>query len=283
MATQRETMSARSWLFAPGDSERKMERAAAGPADIVIFDLEDAVEASRKADARRIVGEFLTAPAPDGPRPQRLLRVNPAQSHWFDDDLDLVRRLEGVDGIVLPKCEAREGVSALAAAAISRQVLPLLETPRGILNAASIAAAEPTIPALIFGAEDLTAELGIPRTIDGDELIFPRSQVVLAAASAGADAIDAVLIDITALDDLRRDARRGRALGFTGKMAIHPSQVPVINEVFTPTAEETARARRIVEAFDAAAATGEGVIRLDDRMVDMPVVARARKILRSSG
>jgi citrate lyase beta subunit len=271
----------RSLLFVPGTRPDRFEKALAAGADAVIFDLEDAVEPARKAEARRLVGEFLTAAAPAGPRPQRFLRVNPSQSHWFDDDLDLVRTLEGIDGVVLPKCEAREGVSALTAAAISRQVLPLLETARGILNAAAIASAEPTIPALILGAEDLTAELGIPRTIDGDELIFARSQVALAAATVGASAIDAVIIDITALDDLRRDAMRARALGFTGKMAIHPGQVPVINEVFTPTAEEIARARRIVEAFDAAAAKGEGVLRLDDRMVDRPVVERARRVISS--
>lgn len=275
-------MRLRSLLFVPGTRPERFDKALGSGADAVIFDLEDAVEASRKDDARRMVGEFLTAAPPGGPRPRRLLRVNPSQSHWFDDDLHLVRRLEGIDGVVLPKCESREGVSALAAATVSRQVLPLLETPRGILNAASIAAAEPTIPALIFGAEDLTAEIGIPRTIDGDELIFARSQVAIAAAAVGADAIDAVIIDINALDDLRRDARRGRALGFTGKMAIHPSQVSVINEVFTPSADEIARARRIVEAFDDAATKGEGVIRLDDRMVDMPVVARARKLLARS-
>ena len=272
-------MRLRSLLFVPGTRPDRFEKALAAGADAVIFDLEDAVEPGRKAEARGAIGGFLAAPAPDGPRPQRFLRVNPSNSRWFDDDLDLVRTLEGVDAIVLPKCESRDGVSAIAAAAVTRQVLPLLETARGILNAASIATAEPTIPALIFGAEDLTAELGIPRTIDGDELILPRSQVALAAASIGADAIDAVLIDITALDDLRRDAERGRALGFTGKMAIHPSQVPVINAVFTPSPDELARARRIVEAFDAAATKGEGVIRLDDRMVDMPVVARARRVL----
>jgi citrate lyase beta subunit len=274
-------MRLRSLLFVPGTRPDRFEKALAAGADAVIFDLEDAVEASRKADARRMVAEFLTAAAPGGPRPQRFLRVNPSQSHWFDDDLELVRSLEGIDAVVLSKCESREGVSALAAAAITRQVLPLLETARGVLNAAAIAAAEPTIPALIFGAEDLTAEMGIPRTIDGDELIFPRSQVALAAASVGADAIDAVIVDIAALDDLRRDARRARALGFSGKMAIHPAQVPVINEVFTPSADEIARARQVIAVFEAAAAKGEGVVRLDDRMVDRPVVESARRLLGS--
>jgi citrate lyase subunit beta/citryl-CoA lyase len=187
--------------------------------------------------------------------------------------------LQGIDGVVLPKCASPGEVAAVAEAVAPAAVLPLLETAQGIVSAAAIAGASAPIAALIFGAEDLTAQLGIPRTIDGDELIYPRSQVVLAAATAGADAIDAVLIHITALDDLRRDAQRARALGFAGKMAIHPSQVPVINEVFTPSSQEIDHARRVVDAYERAAAHGDGVVRLDDRMVDVPVVARARKVL----
>ena len=155
--------------------------------------------------------------------------------------------------------------------------MPLIETARGVLNAAALATAAESIPALLFGAEDLTAQIGVPRTIDGDELLFARSQVVLAATAAGADAIDAVFINIAAIDDLRRDALRARALGFRGKMAIHPSQIPVIHDVFSPSPEELAHAQRIVDAFEQAG--GEGVIRLDDRMVDMPVVVRARRLL----
>src|SRR4029079_19427598 len=132
---------------------------------------------------------------------------------------------------VLPKCASPGEVAAVAEATASGAVFPLLETAQGIVNAAAIAGAPAPIAGLSCAAEALTAQLGIPRTIDGEEILFARSQVVLAAAVAGAEAIDAAVLDIPALDDLRRDAGRARALGFAGKMAIHPSQVPVINEV----------------------------------------------------
>jgi citrate lyase subunit beta/citryl-CoA lyase len=131
----------------------------------------------------------------------------------------------------------------------------------------------------LFGAEDLTAEIGVARTVEGDELTYARSAVVLAATAIGADAIDAVFIDMADSEALRRDASRARALGFRGKMAIHPNQIAIIHDVFTPSADDIARARRIVDAFDAAHAAGDAVIRLDDRMIDAPVVARARRVL----
>lgn len=269
----------RSLLFVPANRPDRFEKALTSGADAVIFDLEDAIEPRRKDEARKIVGDYLAAGKTSAPRVQRLLRVNAFDSAWYADDVALADSLAGLDGIVLPKCASPGEVAAVAEATASGAVFPLLETAQGIVNAAAIAGAAAPIAALIFGAEDLTAQLGIPRTIDGEEILFARSQVVLAAAVAGVEAIDAVVIDITALDDLRRDARRARALGFAGKMAIHPSQVPVINEVFTPSQTEIDRARRIVEAFEQAEAKGEGVVRLDDRMVDQPVVARARRLL----
>ena len=193
--------------------------------------------------------------------------------------MERLGELPAIHGVVLPKAEAPAQVEAAAKGNPSGRVIPLIETARGVLNAAAIASAGASVPAMLFGAEDLTAQIGVPRTIDGDELVFGRSQVVMAATSVGADAIDAVLIDIKALDDLRRDALRAKALGFRGKMAIHPSQIPVIHEVFSPSADELGRAKRIVEAFEQAKARGEGVIRLDDRMIDMPVVIRAKRLL----
>jgi citrate lyase subunit beta / citryl-CoA lyase len=269
----------RSLLFVPANRSDRFDKALASGADAVIFDLEDAIEPRRKDEARQIAGDYLVGARPSASRVKRLLRVNAFDSPWYADDVAMAATLQGLDGVVLPKCASPGEVAALAAAVEPAAVLPLLETAQGIVNAAAIAGAAAPIAALIFGAEDLTAQLGIPRTVDGDELIYARSQVVLAAATAGADAIDAVLIHITALDDLRRDALRARALGFVGKMAIHPSQVPVINEVFTPSAQEIDQARRVIEAYQRAEAHGNGVVRLDDRMVDRPVVARARRVV----
>jgi citrate lyase subunit beta/citryl-CoA lyase len=268
----------RSILFVPGTRVDRFARALASGADAVVFDLEDGVDSSRKLEARAAVHAFL-AGSPEGAA-RRFVRINRPGTPWHDDDVAMVKA-DGVDGVVLPKSESPEEVETVARHVKPREVFPLLETANGILRAQAIAGAGDAVAAILFGAEDLTAQIGIPRTVDGDELIFARSQVVIAATAAGIDAIDAVLIDITAADALRRDAARARSLGFRGKMAIHPDQVPVINEVFTPTAAELERARRIVEAFDDAQTRGESVIRLDDRMIDAPVVARARRLLGS--
>jgi citrate lyase subunit beta / citryl-CoA lyase len=266
----------RSMLFVPGTRPDRFESAMASGADAVIFDLEDSVDPSRKNGARAAVVAFLWQRLSTSAT--LLVRVNGFDSPWFFEDMDAVGALQSIHAVVLPKAELPGQVGAAAQACVSGRVVPLIETARGVLNASAIASADASVPAMLFGAEDLTAQIGVPRTIDGDELIFARSQVVMAATSVGADAIDAVVIDIKAIDDLRRDALRAKALGFRGKMAIHPSQVPVIHEVFSPTEAERAHARRIVDAFERA--QGEGVIRLDDRMIDMPVVLRAKRLLR---
>jgi len=269
----------RSLLFVPGVRPDRFSKAMASGADAVIFDLEDSVEASRKAEGRRAIEEFFAASSRAAVQaPARFVRVNAATSAWFAEDLALVATL-GADAVVLPKVERAEDVTAAATSRGERAIVPLIETPRGVLNAEHIAVAHPATPAVLFGAEDLTAAMGIARTIAGEELLYARTHVALAAAAAGVDAIDAVFIDLDDAAGLRRDAERARALGFRGKMAVHPSQVPVINEVFTPTPDEVERARRIVAAFDASQAAGEAVLRLDGRMVDAPVVARARRVL----
>ena len=268
----------RSVLFVPGTRTDRFAKAFASGADAVVLDLEDGVEAGRKDDARREVGEWV-ASAPSPPC-TRLIRVNARGSAWHNDDLGWLRTIAGAfDAVVLPKTERATDVEAVATGVRSRRIIPLLETARGILQAATIATADADIPAIFFGAEDLTAELGIPRTLAGEELLFARSKVVLAAATIGADAIDAVFVDLASPERLREDAARACALGFRGKMAIHPDQVSVINSVFTPSAAEIDEARRLIDANDEARARGEGVFRFDDRMVDAPVIRRARQVL----
>ena len=267
----------RSVLFVPATRPDRFAKALGSGADVVIFDLEDSVEAGKKGDARKQLALYFGGPKSET-EALRLIRCNVVGSRWIKDDLDLIAHLPA-DGLVVPKVETPAQIDEIARSGASRTFVPILETARGVLNAMSIANAQATIPALMFGAEDLTAQMGIPRTLDGEELVFARSQVALAATTTGAVAVDAVFIDINKPDELRRDAERARALGFRGKMCIHPSQVPIVNDVFTPSAEELEKARRIVEAYDAARERGEGVIRLDDQMVDAPVAARARRLL----
>jgi len=272
----------RSILFVPGTATDRFAKAFAADADAVVLDLEDGVDPGRKDDARKAIGAWLAAPAFG--RTERLVRVNAPNSPFLARDLAWLPTIEGrYEGLVLPKVESPEQIAKIAQSIPSRRVIPLLETARGIVRAREIVAADADIPAVLFGAEDLTAELGIARTVEGEELLAARGQVVLAAVSIDADPIDAVFVEITRLERLRLDAKRARALGFTGKMAIHPDQVPVINQVFKPTTDEINAARKVVEAADAARARGEGVFRLDDRMVDAPVIRRAEKVLARAG
>jgi len=269
----------RSLLFVPGTRQDRFDKAMRAGADAVALDLEDGVEASQKDRARSLVIEYLSCP--NSIPVLRLVRFNSLDTVQGAADLAAFRDIEGFDGILLPKVET-PGILETAARAFGARgvpLLPLLESPRAILRAAEIAAADAPVAALLFGAEDLTAQLAVPRTIDGEELVVARGQVVLAAASVGAEPIDAVFTNLDDLVALRRDAARARGAGFRGKMAIHPKQVAVINEVFTPSGADVERARRIVEAFECARAAGEGVTRMAGEMIELPIVERARRTL----
>jgi citrate lyase subunit beta/citryl-CoA lyase len=270
----------RSLLFVPGTRPDRFEKALASGADAIVIDLEDAVEQARKAEARELVGTFLAGLGDT--TAAVLIRINAAGSDWIDDDCDWIRDFK-VDGVVFPKAESAESLEAVANAVHNHVVLPLLETAYGILHAPEVLSARADIPAVLFGAEDLTAELGIPRTLEAQELLYARSRVVLAAAAIGADPIDAVWVNIADTNGLRSDASRAKAIGFRGKMAIHPDQVSTINDVFSPSAEEIAAARKLIEADERAREGGDGVFRLDDQMVDAPVIRRARRILERAG
>ena len=248
-----------------------------------MFDLEDSVTAGQKPQARAIVAEFLATP---GAGVLRLVRFNAVQTPDGKADVGFFSGMQGYDGVLLPKIETAGAVEQVARAfarhAPSGTVVPLLlllETPRAILRAAEIAAADAPVAALLFGAEDFTASLDVERTIDGEELSFARAQIVVAAASVGADAIDAVCTDLNDTDALRRDCQRAHAVGFRGKMAIHPRQVDVINQAFAPAPADVDRARKVIDVYEAARVAGHGVTTMDGRMVELPIVERARRTL----
>ena len=249
-------------------------------ADAVTFDLEDSVEPSQKETARSLIAEYLRSENTSGIL--RLVRFNALDTEAGVADLSFFQELAGFDGVLLPKVETPGILETASRALASREggcppLLPLLESPAAIARAVHIATADAPVGALLFGAEDFTARLAVPRTVDGEELIVARGQIVLAAAMSGAEPIDGVFVNLDDADLLRRDCMRARAVGFRGKMAIHPKQVPVINEMFTPSQEEMDRARKLIEAFDAATAAGQGVTRLGSEMVELPVIERARR------
>jgi citrate lyase subunit beta/citryl-CoA lyase len=274
-------MTRRSVLFSPGDAPDLMHKAPRSGADTIVFDLEDAVAPDAKTDAREAVRAVLTDEQFD-PDAEVCVRVNPAgagQSADVDAVADLDARL---DAVLVPKADARGDVTTLERLLAERDVtvpiLALVESAQGVLNAADIAAADAT-DALLFGAEDLAADIGARRTDEGSEVLYAREHVVIAARAAGVDCIDTVYTDIEDHDGLAAETRFALQLGYGGKMAIHPGQVPVINEAFTPDPADVEWARRVLEAQAAASAAGTGVFRVDGEMIDAPVIAQAERIV----
>ncbi|ELZ26454.1 citrate lyase subunit beta [Halogeometricum pallidum JCM 14848] len=280
-------MARRSLLFSPGDRPELMRKAPTAGADVVCFDLEDAVAPTKKDDARAAVREVLSDPSFDSDA-EVVVRV---AAETAADDLDGVVGSDGdadvrLDAVMLSKTGFPEDVrdldDELAARGLALPVFALVETARGVLNAPDIAAAGPTT-ALVFGAEDLAADVGATRTAEGTEVLYARERVVLAAAAEGVDAIDTVYTDFEDEDGLRAETAFAGTLGYDGKMAIHPAQVPVINESFTPSPERVEWARKVLRAREEADASEAGVFRVDGEMIDAPLVAQAERILERAG
>ena len=294
MASRGEVFSARSWLFAPGDSERKMEKAAAGPADIVIFDLEDAVATEEKPKARAMVHDFLKAQA--GGHERLWVRINPLDGPFAVDDL--VAIMPGAPGgIMLPKAYGRADVellnnyltaleAAFGLAQGSTKVITLVtETAQAMFTTGDYAGA-PRLVAMTWGAEDLADALGASenRNPDGSYAFtyqLARSLCLIGAATAGVAPIETIQGDFKDLEGLRKRAEQVRRDGYRGMLAIHPAQVDVINAAFTPTAEELAGAQEIVDLF--AVNPGAGAIGYKGGMLDRPHLARAQALLKLAG
>jgi citrate lyase beta subunit len=264
--------AARSFLFAPGNDERKLRKALASGADVVVVDLEDAVSVDQKDAAREVVRSVLA----DGPSVGLVaIRVNGMHTAFFAADVELTRELRP-DVLVLPKATPGAGV---ALGEEGPPVVAIVETADGLRDAYEVASL-PRVEALVVGTVDLGVELRLERREDGLEILFARSKVVLDSAAARIRApIDRVWTDVRDGDGLQADTEFARSLGFRGKACIHPDQVAIVNLVFTPSDEELSQARRVVEAYEQAVGEGEGVTALDGDMIDLPVVERARQVL----
>jgi len=283
-----DTVSARSYLFAPGDQARKLQQALASGADAIIADLEDAVAPSAKANARRTVADWL-ATQHNGDQPELWVRVN-STARLLADDVHAVVG-PAVTGICLPKTHTPEQVRSLGEvlSTVERQaslaedsirIVPLLESAAGILSARAIAE-QPRVRQLGLGELDLCAEVGIEPSADERELLSIRVQVVLASAAAGlAPPIGPLSTDFRDLDALQFSTAALRRVGFGSRWAIHPAQVAVINQAFMPTPEQLEAARRLVERYDGALDQGVGVcVDEDGQMLDEAVVRAARRVL----
>ncbi len=275
-------MKLRSLLFVPGDRPERFPKAAATGADALILDLEDSVVPDRKPEARAAVRAWIEAPREES-GPTIFVRINPIDSDEVAADLETLAGL-ALDGIVLPKAEGSDSVAALLDRLPGDYlVLPVAsETPAAVFQLGTFAAVAGRLAGLTWGAEDLPASVGAAtaREADGsytDPYRVVRALTLFGAHAATVPAIETVFPDFRNLDGLAGYAARGRRDGFTGMLAIHPTQVAVINDAFTPSAAEVAHAQAVVDAF--AANPGAGALQLDGKMIDAPHLKSARRLL----
>ena len=280
----------RSWMFVPGHRQKMVDKALGLNADAIMLDIEDGVAPNEKDTARRQIAEALGRDrAPKSPA--RFVRINAIGHARMRADVEAVVR-SGLDGLVLPKVETADDIRQVESFLSEREpalkmarggvhLLVAIESPRGLLNAPAIAASSPRIVGLMFGAEDYGREMGLPTKREGEaqDLIYARSALAIAAASAHVQAVDGVWVDLKDPDGLARFARQSRRLGFSGISLIHPSQIDPINATFSPTTEEIDYAKQVLQAFEEANARGDGSIALGGQLIDRPIVERARRTL----
>jgi citrate lyase subunit beta-like protein len=281
----------RALLYVPGSDWHKIEKATGLGVDCVCLDLEDGVAPNMKTEARQLAVKALREL--DFGRSERLLRINAVGSGLELEDL-AVGLPAGPDGIVLPKATEFSQVQEVSAAitefelaeglqAGSIRLLAQIESARGLVNLKEIAGADARLDALIFGAEDYANDVSATRTPEGSEIFYARSAVVAHAAAFGLQAIDMLWVDFKDASGLQRVAAEGARLGYSGMQIIHPDQITAVQTAFTPSAEEMAAARRIVDAYTENLRAGRGAFALDGKMVDLPIVKAAQRVLARGG
>jgi len=277
----------RSLLFVPGNRPNMLDKALGVQPDAYVPDLEDSVPDSEKENARGVVASYLEKLG--GAGPAVIPRVNSLHSSLLDDDLAAVvgphihalsiGKIESVDDIE-QLCERIAALERRAGVEVGRvKLIPWIETALAVVHCHAICSASPRIIGVAFGAEDFTNDMGIERPQDDAELAFARNTVCIAARAAEVAALDTPYFQFKNEDGLRTNVLAGKAIGFKGKFAIHPAQIDGINRGFSPSETEVAHARRVVAAFEQAERSGRGSTSLDGRVIDVPVVKRARALL----
>jgi citrate lyase subunit beta/citryl-CoA lyase len=284
---QRRERLRRTRLYLPGNNPDLMLNAGLFGADEIILDLEDSVAPAEKDAARVLVRNTLLCI--DFGEAERLVRVNPLDTPYGKADLEMIVPARP-DMLLIPKCNEAKDVAAIESIVASLEkkhgveppilFMPLIETAKGVLHAYEIATASDRVVAVCWGAEDLSADLGVERTKEGRESFVSRGLIVLAAKAAGVQALDTVFSDVRDTAGLVESTREAIALGFEGKGVIHPGQIEPIHDAFAPTAERIEYAQKVVTAIEKARARGSGVAALGSKMIDAPIEARARKILK---
>jgi citrate lyase subunit beta/citryl-CoA lyase len=276
----------RSFLFAPGNHPRRVEKALTLDADAVILDLEDAVATAEKVATRAAIAAVLTTPRSG----LLYVRVNAADTEFCCGDLVAVVR-PGLDGIILPKVESPATLATIDWLLLQLErergleegaidLIPIIETARGLTHLDAILASGTRVKRIAFGAGDFTLDVNMQWQRDEAELAYARARIVTASRAAGLEApLDTVWVDLQDSEGLEASVRIALAYGFQGKMCIHPNQVPVVNRVFTPSEDEIAFAERVAAAFAKAEAAGVASIQLDGKFIDYPIVYRAQRLL----
>ena len=279
--------SRRALLYMPGDDRRKIEKSTTLAVDSICMDMEDGVAANKKVEARAVIAQAMKGL--DFGKSERCIRINSIGSGLEKRDL-AAALATNPDTIVVPKIETAEQVKWVSdqietyelSSKLNIGTVRLLigvETAKGILNLKEISGADKRLEAIIFGGEDYAALIGATRTKAATELIYARQAVVTACAANDLQAIDIVFIDFRDLEGLRLEAEQGAGFGFSGKQIIHPNQVVPVQEAFTPSDSAIEYARRIVESFESSQKEGKGAYALDGKMIDMPLLKNAQKVL----
>lgn len=287
MTPERKNRMRRSMLFVPGANAAMLSNAFIYPADALMFDLEDAVAVREKDAARRLVYHTLQHPLYRDI--ETIVRVNALDSQWGIDDLEAVVRA-GVDIVRLPKTDTAEDVIAMEKeiARIERDcgrqpgstgMLAAIESAKGILQAPAIAQASPRLIGIALGAEDYVRDIRTERSADGIELLFARCTILQAARAAGIQAFDTVYSDANNEAGFLQEAEHIKQLGFDGKSLVNPRQITLLHNLYAPTQKDVDHARRVVEAAKAAEREGLGVVSLNGKMIDSPIIARAHLVL----
>ncbi len=291
---KRRAFKRRAILYVPGSSEKMLQKSRTLAVDGVVYDLEDSVAPDLKNSARRMVADLIKQALPEmnGAKKEIIVRVNPFDSPHVLDDLAAVCACPP-HAIILPKATAPTVIAADAVLGALEakhglppagiELIPLIETAMGLETAFDIARASARITALQFGGEDFTREMETRRTAESGEIRYARNRLAVAARACRVDCLDTPYPDFKDVEGYRRDTEYAKSIGMTGRCLIHPSLIEETVRIFTPSCEDIAHAKKVVAAFAAAEREGKGAVALDGKMIDLPIVERARAVLKKSG
>ncbi|MPM60303.1 Citrate lyase subunit beta [bioreactor metagenome] len=273
----------RTMLFMPGNNPGMLQNAGILGADSIILDLEDAVSLTEKDSARILVREAIKNV--DYSDVEVVVRVNPLTTEYAREDIEVIARVKP-DALMIPKATEEELIEINSMLdkieeeegfeKESIKLIPLVESAYGVENVYNIIKASKRIVGILLGGEDLTSDLGIKRTKEGEEIFYARNKVAVACKAMKVDAIDTPFTDTNDFEGLEKDTRKAKSLGMTGKASINPRQIDTIHSVYAPTKEEIRHAERVLEAMEEAKREGKGVFSLDGKMVDAPIINRAK-------